>query len=759
MATQNQPQTRPEIEKLIGEPPAVAAVKTERGAPRLFVNGTEVYPLLAWSWGLVESAAVFKQTGINLLHPILGLNAAWPEPGKYDWSEFDDLFARLLAQNPQAFFLPRVLLDVPEWWKEKNPSELIQCALPMNPAEDTHYRPVRRSPEGGMLWGIQLREPSLASEVWKSDVESLFREFLQHIENSPLRSRIIGYQIGGGIYGEWHYFMSEFLPDMSAAMQRKLGYVPDAEARMKTAFGLLRDPQQENPVIEFFRRFHEEIGADTLLHFARIAKKETQGRIICGAFNTYLLENVWIQEGGHLAPEKILSSPYIDFIASPYTYQTTNIADRQWWEHDVVDEAGNYLGRARGIAGDGGYRVLLESLKRHGKLYFVEIDPSTHLEPPPINPDGTGGSDVEKEMCMIGGAGSTTWEGTQKILQRDLGQVLVRGNGGWLFDFGPVLRTGKSWYADEAIIAEVKRLNQMGELRQNWDMSSCAQIAAVYDAKSFFVTRHWRAEAPFPKGGVNIDYFTRWFMDSQARAFHRLGTPMDFMYRFDLTPADLRKYRLFFMVNLFYLTAEEVAYLREILRNSRATVVWYYAPGFVTPEKLDLAQMERLTGFRFNLIAEPGPMLIQARLDDDHAPIDLQFGVKQRRHPRFGVKDQDAAALGYWTDCNEVAFAWKEVEGWNSVYAGSAPLPVEILRWLARRAGAELWSTQPDIVMATQDTAMLVATSEGERTFTLPKPMAALDGEQMRQVYDLNVEMGEVKIFTGKSLKRRQQRA
>lgn len=561
---------------------------------------------------------------------------------------------------------------------------------------------------------------------------------------------MIGYQIGGGIYGEWHYFASEFLPDMSTAMQKQLGYVPDAAARMKTTFGLLRDPQQEKPVIEFFRRFHEEIGASTLLHFARIAKEETNGRVICGAFNAYQLENVWMQEGGHLAPEKVLTSPYIDFIASPYTYQTTNLAERQWWEHDVVDEAGNYLGRARGVAGDGGYRVLLESLQRHGKLYFVEIDPSTHLEPPPINPDGTGGTDVEKELCMIGGAGSTTQEGTQKILQRDLGQMFVRGNGGWLFDFGPVLRTGKSWYADEAIIAEVQRFSRLGELRRDMDMSSCAQIAAVYDAKSFFVTRHWRAEAPFPKGGVNVDYFTRWFMDSQSRAFHRLGAPMDFMYRFDLTPDDPLKYRLLFMVNLFYLTSDEVIRLREILRNSHATVVWYYAPGFVAPEKLDLTQMERLTGFHFNLLTAPGPMLIHARFNDDHNHFDLTFGVKSPQYPRFGVRDQGAMALGYWTDCNEVAFAWKEVEGWNSVYAGSAPLPAEILRWLAKSAGAELWSTQPDIVMATQDAAMIVATSEGERTFTLPKPMAALDNDQMYQTCKLNMELGEIKIFSGK---------
>ncbi|MGH7456844.1 MAG: hypothetical protein ACRENG_36175, partial [bacterium] len=66
------------------------------------------------------------------------------------------------------------------------------------------------------LWGIQLNEPSLASELWKADMENLFRSFLQYIENSPLRSRIIGYQIGGGIYGEWHYFAARSRPNVRA---------------------------------------------------------------------------------------------------------------------------------------------------------------------------------------------------------------------------------------------------------------------------------------------------------------------------------------------------------------------------------------------------------------------------------------------------------------------------------------------------------------------------------------------------------------
>jgi hypothetical protein len=79
------------------------------------------------------------------------------------------------------------------------------------------------------------------------------------------------------------------------------------------------------------------------------------------------------------------------------------------------------------------------------------------------------------------------------------------------------------------------------------DLDSVAEIAAIYDAKSLFVTRHWKAEEPYSQGTDCMDYFSYWFLDSQARAFHRIGAPVDFLYRFDLKPLDVKKYRLFFM--------------------------------------------------------------------------------------------------------------------------------------------------------------------------------------------------------------------
>jgi hypothetical protein len=631
--------------------------------------------------------------------------------------------------------------------EKKYQDELIECAIPTNPEDKRMYRPVRYNQEGGWNWGIQFSEPSLASDIWQTDMQNLFRTFVRYFERSPLASRIIGYQIGCGIYGEWHYFLSEFMPDVSQPVVNKFGFVPGKDERLHTEFGLLRDPEKEHNVIDYFRFLHDNLVADTIVRFARIAKAESNQRLLCGSFYGYQLENVWMQEGGHLAPEKILNCREIDFIAGPYSYQTTNIEGRPWWEHDIVDDTGNYLGRTRGVGGDGGYRVMLESLKRHGKLYFVEIDPNTYLEPPPVNPDGSGGTDVEKELCMIGGIGSTTYEGTKRILSRDLGRMFVTGSGGWLFDFGPVLRTKKSWYGDTRIIEIVRQFTEIGNIRKDLSLRSVSRIAAVYDAHSMFYTKHWRAEAPFPKGAASLDYFTYRFMDSQARALHRLGAPVDFLYRFDLRSDDTKRYNLLLMINTFCFTHDETELMKTILSGSGATVVWYYAPGFLSPSKIDLKQMESLTGFTFHVDTTPSPMTIRSQIRNSNENREIIFGTEALRYPRFVVADKDATPLGYWTDGAGVAFASKKVDGWNSVYVGAAPLPTEILRNLALIASVQLWSTAPDIIVASEDASMIVATDTGTRTVNLPKPMRRLSTQQYDTSFDIDAKEGDVELF------------
>jgi len=306
-----------EFEKLKEEPAAKAEIRVERGGPRLFVNNDEIYPLFALSAALLKTVLGYKKAGINWLAPIVGLTSAWKGSKEYEWENLDRYFAQLLAINPDAYFLPRLHLNAPRWWKDAHPEELVKYGLPYDEKE---YKMLERLGESGMNWNANrdLYDVSLASQVWKEETGILLRAYLQHIEKSPLNARMIGYQISSGMTAEWHYIGSRYLPDYSEPMKKACGTIPNPEARISTSYGLLRNPSTEREVIAFYKKFHQ-VNAEAILHFARIVKQETQRRVLCGTFYAYLLENVMIQEAGHLAPKKILNSPDIDFIPCPYT--------------------------------------------------------------------------------------------------------------------------------------------------------------------------------------------------------------------------------------------------------------------------------------------------------------------------------------------------------------------------------------------------------------------------------------------------------
>jgi hypothetical protein len=294
---------------------------------RLYVNGREEFPLLCVSTNLLATAAGYRASGIRFLHPLIGLAAGWKGPGRYDWRRIIAYFGRLLAIVPDAVFLPRLHLYAPDWWLDAHPDELIAYALPPDPAG---YGMKPRRIDSGFDWNTiaDTRGASSASEIWRADQAAALRDFLRAVEASPLRARMAGYHVAGGLNGEWHTTGSHFLPDTSAPMARRTGPPPEAEARTTTTHGLLRDPAAESAVIAFYRRMHE-CTAEAAAGFCRTVKEETQGRVLAGLFYNYLLENVMIQEAGHLAPRVVLESPHVDFVAAPYSYlHTTRTADR-----------------------------------------------------------------------------------------------------------------------------------------------------------------------------------------------------------------------------------------------------------------------------------------------------------------------------------------------------------------------------------------------------------------------------------------------
>jgi beta-galactosidase len=727
------------LDALRTEPPCRSEIRFERGGARLFVNGREEFPFFAVSSSLLRTAKSYREAGIRFLHPLIGLDAGWTGPGKYDWTQLERYFAKLLEIVPDAFLFPRIHVYPPAWWKESHPEELVNCGLPV-PPQEYNVPPQYVERESGFNWALNdPYAPSFASEIWKKETTEMLRHFLRHVEASPLKSRMMGYHVSGMHTAEWHYSGCAWFPDYSAPMQKVAGPVPSVERRIDKDGPLLRNPETDADVINFLTKYHVNT-AETVAGFAKVVKEETGRRVICGTFFCYVLENVMIQEAGHLVPDAVLRSPDIDFIATPYTYQRSNVLGNQRWDSDVIDDAGNWLGRARGVGGDGAYRVLSESMRRNRKMFISEIDCSTYVEP---------------TRRSEGGSGSDTVEGTLKILRRDIGQVFATGHAGWLFDFGhldPPFKANKSWYDDPPMTREIKALMSLGgKERPKLDISPVSEIAAVYEPKSWLATKNWKAEEPWEHHGIVIsDFIGHWIVNSQARTIHRIGAPADFVYRFDLTSDDRSRFKLFLMVNTYFLTGDEVQRLRMLFRGSGATVVWVYAPGYIGQHKFEPSQMEELTGFTFKRMDAPGPMMIRCKIEENELKYFREFGVQKPHYPRFAVIPREGEKLrihGTWSDSEEIAFASREYDGFTSIYVGTGPMPVEVLRWIAGRAGVKLWSSKPDNVRATKDAAMLVASDEGERVLRLPHPMASVEGGAVATEHRLSMQFGEVRLF------------
>ncbi|NNE35530.1 MAG: hypothetical protein HKN13_09845, partial [Rhodothermales bacterium] len=521
-------------------------------------------------------------------------------------------------------------------------------------------------------------------------------------------------------------------------MEAHAGPAPTVRDRLFSSYGLLRDPEKERPVIEFYRKYHRA-AAESIVALAGSIKEALARPLVCGTFYGYLLEVPRIHEAGHLAPDVVLDSPHIDLLAGPYSYQSTNDPASERWESDLYDGADNWLGRARGVGGDGAFRLMLESLRRRGKLYASEIDPSTYLD----EVDGWRG---------IGGSGSKTAKGSVQILQRDVGKVFAEGVAGWLYDFGPLHGVPTGWYGSPELIESVKPIMDLMRRRRELDLSPAAKTAMIVDHRCSFVTQHWLADRPWEGQGIRYtDLFNHWFLNSQNRALQRLGAPVDYLHHFDFEDLDAQNYRLILFPNAFTMTSTELDSLRSKLAGSGATVVWYYAPGLLSDRTANLESMTALTGFKFSELLKPGPLMITCeQRSGDAVQLPLSFGVKsaQNYRPRFSVDDRDIEVLGHWTDApKRVAFAKREMDGWTSIFVGTAPVPSRWLRRLASHAGVPLWSSSADVVCGTRSTAMICAQSDGQRILTLPTPMVSAGGGDPMREHRLDLKFGDVQLF------------
>lgn len=338
------------------EPEPVAKIVYRDGMPFFSVNGELMEADINQSGdkiafalnGAVKAASV----GFRVHQLSFSCNDYEKSAGVYDFGALDRRIGRFLLKVPDARLILLVQLDFPQWLKAHPDAVIGYGTGPINEGEKGV----------GDERVARVFRPSAASRDYREEVRRFLTEFGKYVRARAWGRRVIGVRPCWGIYTEWHqygmYDAADCGPAMTAAFRRwKNGLyakesVPTAEER-KSPEDFFLEPEKHRKLIDYYLCQANEI-ADFMLECGKTVKEALPGRL-AGMYYGYVLA-VHPPEGSNVLLEKVLSSPYVDFLSNPSMY---NVQTRR--------------------AGGAYYpRTIPASFHRYGKLSILEDDMRFH---------------------------------------------------------------------------------------------------------------------------------------------------------------------------------------------------------------------------------------------------------------------------------------------------------------------------------------------------------------------------------------------
>lgn len=693
-----------------------AEVKEHNGTPTLFLDGQPEFYACHWCcatapqpdrWGLSESARrISKATNIHIyafdIRPFRQYFVK--EKGtsnRFDFSTVSPSFGQIIRADPKARFHLRVHLEpMADWWPELYPEE---CEVTSLGRQD---------------------HPSYASQVWRKQTTDFLEAFEAHIRGIGMADRIVAYNIGAGHTGEWvktgssmaapcgdysgpmrsHFrtYLRERYGEDEYALRKAWNNsditfdtceVPTVGQQLDATNYAFRDPCLEHNVIDYFNCL-AELCADLIIGFCRTLKDGSDGKAPTAVFYGYLLDLAWnsgffgewperwweseystTQRCGHLGLRKVLLSPYVDYLASPYSYGF------------------------RGIGGVGPSMIPAEAARIHGKLVIIEDDSRLHL----YEDDNTYGAVYNLQDCIA-------------ISRRNFNQLITRGEGAW-WPLSEMARHPK-------FHSELKKYRKLGTFATRYlERSPSAEIAVLLDDESFVYET--------AKNNVDIPLI----IQQRHQGLPRLGAPFDIYMLDDLIEGRMRPYKLYIFLNAFRLdSTRREALKREVRRNGRVAL-WVYAPGYIDSD-LSTDYMTDLTGFKFGIAKQPWIATMHV-MDFEH-PItagisqDFFWGVNSLISPLFYLEDPDARVLGQVVHSEGrcvPGMGIKSYPEWTSIFISAPNVPAPVLRGIGRFAKVHLYSEAGDVLNVSRQLLGVHTISGGSRIFNLP--------QKVQEVYDL----------------------
>ena len=686
-----------DISFLKNEPDWKCQVVWNNDAAGIAINGVPDVPMVYLVGGNPWKKEVAKDVVNGGLAGIKFMEYQFPSGkyilgnGQYDFTQIDRDIRRVLVLNPDAALFIGMRFDMLGKWARENPDEMIGYAIPKKDG-----------------WGGQngdFPSPSMASEKFRAEMRAFAKAAIEHMKKQDYYKRIVAVRTSHGVFGEWHYYgMGGMMPDTGKAMTKAFRkylqnkYKTDAALQaawhdknvtLATAtvpniaerwgkYRFFRDPASSDRKTLDYYECHENVVADTLLDFAG-AVKSVDPRLMVGAYYGYFFCMGYPAEGQTLMMDKVLSSPYIDFLSSPYSYDTAS----------------------RRMGGDGLPRMLLSSFKRFKKLAIIEADERTHLTP-------------RNEPYLS----AATPEESEAIIRRETALAWMNGCAVQFLEFD-ARRGKKSWFDHPVIYRTWKEGQDM------WRLVYKAGADVKRDAVVVFSPEEMTRQG-YPSGtlknpvGADLRGTIETIIDKPMHALAASGCTFDVLTLSDYL-ASTHDYKFVAFMNIFSPTDEQRAAIKAKISKPEMFVVWSYAPGLVTPQGLSEKAMADLTGMSLKVIHERLPMEVDFTCGGKMTSIRRDKVVKE--NPRVFCNDPYVEVLATYTQGRQTAIALKkQANGSQVAFCGMPIQDSELWAALFKRAGIHRFVSDSNVSVMGNERYLIVHTAKkGAYEVKLPR--------------------------------------
>ena len=646
-------------------------VRTFGGYPVLYIDGEAQVPILFFGntdlgKNVTAQARMAGEAGIHLHSAIYNLHfldgskpLTCPEirepSARHAITDLQRCLDQILDGDPEGKIFIRVKVgayfrEAPPEWED----QLIRYA------DGSIY------PEGSDLCLV-----STSSEKWAAAVDEKLTEIVRYmLSEEKYREHIAAIHLENCEWFEYGFRESgsDCSPVADAAFMawQKAKYgeahvcVPvPRDLPNNRSFELYRNTlllqPEEQRYIDYFD-FINDLVSDRIERFARVVKEASDHRLLALAFYGYLFELADCQSG-HYKLQKLLRSPWLDGFAGPVSY-----ADRS-------------AGAPHGAVGaTSAYMTVMDSVARHGKIWFQESDQRTAVNG---SPDGG----------WLPNTG--TVEDLQQIHRREVGDIMMHGCGMWAMD---LMDTG--WLMDPKIWENLAELQVMyRNFIAKKTMHSDFDVVLVADEAAESVV-----------GQPSFNGISGSLLSASRFALYRAGVSFAFAEINDVADGLFGDGKLYIFLNPYRISHETACRLHQQLQGKKA--LWMYGFGETAPE-----DVEMLTGMRIGL-TEPGlakPALTEvgktkyAALPMDGKTVTHRYAAETGNV--YGVYENGACGFAGTGD------HW---------FYGGTSLDAALIRGMAAEAGIHIYTEGEDLFITDGKIAVYCALEAGEKQILFP---------------------------------------